>query len=78
VKSRSHTQKEVGDDGATLDATRQSSNWSTPSLSRRSKRALGHSSGALTKTFRVRYRIDGVLHEMKSPPKRLQRPSSAG
>ena len=24
------------------------------------------------KTFRVRYRIDGVLHEMKSPPKRLQ------
>ena len=26
----------------------------------------------LPKTFRVRYRIDGVLHEMKSPPKRLQ------
>jgi len=26
----------------------------------------------LTKTFRVRYRIDGVMHEMKSPPKRLQ------
>jgi hypothetical protein len=26
----------------------------------------------LTKRFRVRYRIDGVLHEMKSPPKRLQ------
>jgi general secretion pathway protein E/type IV pilus assembly protein PilB len=26
----------------------------------------------LSKTFRVRYRIDGVLHEMKSPPKRLQ------
>jgi general secretion pathway protein E/type IV pilus assembly protein PilB len=26
----------------------------------------------LTKTFRVRYRIDGVLHEVKSPPKRLQ------
>ena len=26
----------------------------------------------LAKTFRVRYRIDGVLHEMKSPPKRLQ------
>jgi type IV pilus assembly protein PilB len=26
----------------------------------------------LDKTFRVRYRIDGVLHEMKSPPKRLQ------
>jgi general secretion pathway protein E/type IV pilus assembly protein PilB len=24
------------------------------------------------KTFRVRYRIDGVLHEQKSPPKRLQ------
>lgn len=26
----------------------------------------------LSKTFRVRFRIDGVLHEMKSPPKRLQ------
>jgi len=26
----------------------------------------------LAKTFRMRYRIDGVLHEMKSPPKRLQ------
>ena len=26
----------------------------------------------LDKKFRVRYRIDGVLHEMKSPPKRLQ------
>jgi len=26
----------------------------------------------LPKQFRVRYRIDGILHEMKSPPKRLQ------
>jgi type IV pilus assembly protein PilB len=26
----------------------------------------------LERSFRVRYRIDGVLHEMKSPPKRLQ------
>jgi general secretion pathway protein E/type IV pilus assembly protein PilB len=26
----------------------------------------------MAKTFRVRYRIDGVLHEVKSPPKRLQ------
>lgn len=26
----------------------------------------------LATRFRVRYRIDGVLHEMKSPPKRLQ------
>ncbi|MBK8001337.1 MAG: Flp pilus assembly complex ATPase component TadA [Verrucomicrobia bacterium] len=26
----------------------------------------------LAKSFRVRFRIDGVLHEMKSPPKRLQ------
>jgi general secretion pathway protein E/type IV pilus assembly protein PilB len=26
----------------------------------------------MSKTFRVRYRIDGVLHELKSPPKRLQ------
>lgn len=26
----------------------------------------------LSKRFRLRYRIDGVMHEMKSPPKRLQ------
>jgi general secretion pathway protein E/type IV pilus assembly protein PilB len=26
----------------------------------------------MAKSFRMRYRIDGVLHEMKSPPKRLQ------
>ncbi|HYG36076.1 MAG TPA: ATPase, T2SS/T4P/T4SS family [Clostridia bacterium] len=26
----------------------------------------------LAKKFRLRYRIDGVMHEMKSPPKRLQ------
>lgn len=26
----------------------------------------------LEKRFRIRYRIDGVLHEMESPPKRLQ------
>lgn len=26
----------------------------------------------LAKRFRVRYRIDGVMHEMKAPPKRLQ------
>ena len=26
----------------------------------------------LAETFRVRYRIDGMLHEMKNPPKRLQ------
>jgi general secretion pathway protein E/type IV pilus assembly protein PilB len=26
----------------------------------------------LAKKFRLRYRIDGVLHEMKSPPKKLQ------
>src|SRR5450759_3673083 len=26
----------------------------------------------LVKSFRLRYRIDGMLHEMKSPPKRLQ------
>jgi general secretion pathway protein E/type IV pilus assembly protein PilB len=26
----------------------------------------------LSKSFRVRYRIDGMLHEQKSPPKRLQ------
>ena len=26
----------------------------------------------LSKKFRLRYRVDGVLHEMKNPPKRLQ------
>jgi general secretion pathway protein E/type IV pilus assembly protein PilB len=28
----------------------------------------------MAKSFRVRYRVDGVLHEVKSPPKRLQGP----
>jgi type IV pilus assembly protein PilB len=28
----------------------------------------------LAKSFRLRYRIDGMLHEMKAPPKRLQGP----
>lgn len=28
----------------------------------------------LEKRFRVRYRIDGMMHEMKGPPKRLQAP----
>jgi general secretion pathway protein E/type IV pilus assembly protein PilB len=28
----------------------------------------------MAKAFRIRYRIDGVLHEQKSPPKRLQAP----
>lgn len=28
----------------------------------------------LAKRFRLRYRIDGLLHEMKGPPKRLQAP----
>jgi type IV pilus assembly protein PilB len=28
----------------------------------------------LAKRFRLRYRIDGILHEMKAPPKRLQAP----
>ena len=28
----------------------------------------------LSKKFRLRYRIDGMLHEMKGPPKRLQAP----
>jgi type IV pilus assembly protein PilB len=33
---------------------------------------LGYPSGAAGEAIPVRYRIDGMLHEMKSPPKRLQ------
>jgi general secretion pathway protein E/type IV pilus assembly protein PilB len=66
--------KDVGaDDGATVDADAPIIKLVNTLIVEAFKaRASDIHLEPLTKTFRVRYRIDGVLHEMKSPPKRLQ------
>ena len=64
---------DVGDDGATVDADAPIIKLVNTLIVEAFKaRASDIHLEPLTKTFRVRYRIDGVLHEMKSPPKRLQ------
>jgi type IV pilus assembly protein PilB len=61
------------DDGATVDADAPIIKLVNPLIGAAFKaRASAMHLEPLAKTFRVRYRIDGVLHEMKSPPKRLQ------
>ena len=53
--------------------TRRSSSWSTRSSWTRSRCARRTSTwNRWKRRFRLRYRIDGLLHEMKAPPKRLQ------
>jgi type IV pilus assembly protein PilB len=65
--------KDVADDGATVDADAPIIKLVNTLIVEAFKaRASDIHLEPLTKTFRVRYRIDGVLHEMKSPPKRLQ------
>ena len=65
--------KDVHDDGATVDADAPIIKLVNTLIVEAFKaRASDIHLEPLTKTFRVRYRIDGVLHEMKSPPKRLQ------
>ena len=67
------TKKDVADDGATVDADAPIIKLVNTLIVEAFKaRASDIHLEPLTKTFRVRYRIDGVLHEMKSPPKRLQ------
>jgi type IV pilus assembly protein PilB len=64
---------DVADDGATVDADAPIIKLVNTLIVEAFKaRASDIHLEPLTKTFRVRYRIDGVLHEMKSPPKRLQ------
>ncbi|HMC26783.1 MAG TPA: ATPase, T2SS/T4P/T4SS family [Verrucomicrobiae bacterium] len=70
-----HTLGAVGtvDDGATVDADAPIIKLvNTLIVEAFRSRASDIHLEPLAKTFRVRYRIDGVLHEMKSPPKRLQ------
>ena len=65
--------KDVSDDGATVDADAPIIKLvNTLIVEAFRSRASDIHLEPLSKTFRVRYRIDGVLHEMKSPPKRLQ------
>jgi len=62
-----------GDDGATVDADAPIIKLvNTLIVEAFRARASDIHLEPLAKTFRVRYRIDGMLHEMKSPPKRLQ------
>jgi general secretion pathway protein E/type IV pilus assembly protein PilB len=67
------SKKDVGDDGATVDADAPIIKLvNTLIVEAFKSRASDIHLEPLSKTFRVRYRIDGSLHEMKSPPKRLQ------
>jgi type IV pilus assembly protein PilB len=73
------TQSEVGiqallaDDGAVADADAPLIKLVNGMITEAFKlRASDIHLEPMSKTFRVRYRIDGVLREMKSPPKRLQ------
>ncbi len=64
---------DASDDGATVDADAPIIKLVNTLIVEAFKaRASDIHLEPLAKTFRVRYRIDGVLHEMKSPPKRLQ------
>ena len=63
----------AGDDGATVDADAPIIKLVNSIIVEAFKmRGSDIHLEPLSKTFRVRYRIDGVLHEQKSPPKRLQ------
>ena len=63
----------LADDGATVDADAPIIKLvNTIIVEAFRSRASDIHLEPLGKTFRVRYRIDGVLHEVKSPPKRLQ------
>lgn len=63
----------IADDGATVDADAPIIKLvNTIIVEAFRSRASDIHLEPLGKTFRVRYRIDGVLHEVKSPPKRLQ------
>jgi type IV pilus assembly protein PilB len=63
----------LADDGATVDADAPIIKLVNSLIVEAFKmRASDIHLEPLAKSFRVRYRIDGVLHEVKSPPKRLQ------
>jgi type IV pilus assembly protein PilB len=66
-------QATMGDDGALVEADAPLIKLVNSLITEAFKlRASDIHLEPLDKKFRVRYRIDGVLHEMKPPPKRLQ------
>jgi general secretion pathway protein E/type IV pilus assembly protein PilB len=66
-------QGNVGDDGGTVEADAPLIKLVNSLIIEAFKmRASDIHLEPLAKTFRVRYRIDGMLHEIKPPPKRLQ------
>jgi len=73
--TREHVEIEalVGDDGGTIEADAPLIKLVNSLIVEAFKmRASDIHLEPLAKTFRVRYRIDGMLHEIKPPPKRLQ------
>ncbi len=72
--TREHVEATVkADDGATVDADAPLIRLVNQLIIDAFKmRASDIHLEPLPKRFRLRYRIDGVLHEMKNPPKRLQ------
>ena len=68
-----HTKVQVSEDGSTVDADAPIIKLVNTIIVEAFKaRASDIHLEPLAKNFRLRYRIDGMLHEMKSPPKRLQ------
>ena len=73
VEIGGHTAAGEADDGATVDADAPIIKLVNSLIVEAFKmRASDIHLEPMSKSFRVRYRIDGVLHELKSPPKRLQ------
>jgi len=73
VEIGGHAAADEADDGATVDADAPIIKLVNSLIVEAFKmRASDIHLEPMSKSFRVRYRIDGVLHEMKSPPKRLQ------
>src|SRR5207245_7833292 len=73
VEIGGHAAAGEADDGAVVDADAPLIKLVNSLISEAFKmRASDIHLEPLGKRFRIRYRIDGVLHEMKAPPKRLQ------
>ncbi len=73
VEIGGHAAAGEADDGATVDADAPIIKLVNSLIVEAFKmRASDIHLEPMAKSFRVRYRIDGVLHELKSPPKRLQ------
>ena len=73
TKEHIEAEKKAGDDGAIAEADAPLIKLVNSVIVDAFKmRASDIHLEPMSKTFRLRYRIDGMLHEMKGPPKRLQ------